>query len=239
MFLITRPQDKAEATKQMFNRAGLDAFVCPAQKIVMLNPKLDRQKHYTAAIVTSTYAASWFVQQNLNVDNIIAIGKATQKGILSHHAYREKRVLLPDESNSESVLNIPSLLSVEGQNILLVKGVDGRDLLETQLTQRNANVDIMETYRRQSNISDLLIRRVEELPIKCIIVTSTEIAGLIITHLGHEWLSTKSWIAASERIANFIKAHNYSRISVSQGASDTAVLKAATQLDEKNGNTSG
>ena len=239
MFLITRPQDKAKQTKHVFDRAGLPAFVCPAQKIVPLSPSVDRQKHYTFAIVTSTYAANWLVLQELYIDRIIAIGLATQRSILSHHAYRQTAVLLPQESNSEGVLKMPTMSSVEGQNILLVKGVDGRDLLESQLTRRKANVDIIETYRRQSNISDLLIRRVEELPIKCIIVTSTEIAALIISHLPRKWLLNKSWIAASERIANFLTAHNYSRITVSQGASDTAVLKAATQLDEKNGNTSG
>ncbi|MEM0910026.1 MAG: uroporphyrinogen-III synthase [Pseudomonadota bacterium] len=238
MFLITRPSDKANQTKSMFDSIGLEAFVCPAQKIVPLRPHFNNQTNYQIAIVTSTYAAHWFVTQDLNVDHIIAIGNATKQTIREHLQYHHCNILVPDKKNSEGVLDMTLLSSIENQNVLLVKGVDGRDLLEKTIKQRRANLSVLETYRRQSNISELLIRQVEELPIKCIIVTSTEIAALIIQHFPDKWLAGKTWIVASERIAAFLRERNHSQISVSQGASDTALIEAATQLDEKNGNTS-
>ncbi|GEM_PF-3921614 len=231
MFLITRPLEKANQTKELFEKAGVDSFVCPAQRIIRLNPTIEKRE-FSYAIVTSTYAAEWLVKQELKINHIIAIGNATRIHVKRHRKYQNYDVLMPDKSNSEGVLDMPLLSNITGQSILLLKGVDGRNLLENELIQRKADLSILETYRRQSNITDLLIRQVEELPIKCIIVTSTEIASLIMNHLPDEWLANKSWIAASERIANFLSANNYSRISVSHGASDAALLEAATQLDE-------
>jgi len=50
--------------------------------------------------------------------------------------------------NSEALLNLTALQSVDGEKIAIVRGIGGRTLLGDTLTQRGAKVDSIAVYRR-------------------------------------------------------------------------------------------
>ena len=77
---------------------------------------------------------------------IAAIGPATAAEL--EQANRTADLVPEQGSDSESLLRHPALQDVAGQNVLIVRGQDGRDFLANQLRERGARVDYLAAYTR-------------------------------------------------------------------------------------------
>ena len=82
-----------------------------------------------------------------------AVGKATATTV------REKigvNCLSPEKIySSESLLNMDELQNVEGDKIIILKGKDGRSLINATLTERGAELESIDVYERKSKNLEL------------------------------------------------------------------------------------
>ena len=90
---------------------------------------------------------------------IFAIGRATAAALA---VAGFEHVVSPQQSiDSEGLLAMPQLRSVEGRHIILVKGrseFGGRAVLEQTLAARGASVKVLECYQRAPMVPDLAAR---------------------------------------------------------------------------------
>ncbi|MGQ8364263.1 uroporphyrinogen-III synthase [Glaciecola sp. 1036] len=233
MFLITRPKEKAKTSADAFIAAGLVCTCCPAMDIEFVSGVKLSQNFFDIGIITSTYAADWLNQHtDVRFGTIICIGEATLE-TLNEEVKSRTDILLPKQHNSESVLDLSIFKDVESKSVLILKGEKGRDLLARSLSDKQAKVSVAEVYKRVPFIDQNTVRQVEEKPIRCIIVTSNDIAEQILDNFTFSWLTQRHWIAASKRIADYLKTQNIVNVSVSKGASDDVMISAAKTWQER------
>lgn len=136
-------------------------------------------------------------------------------------------ILTPLERfDSEALLALPALQQMQGQRVLIVRGVGGREVLADTLKQRGAEVVFGECYRRvnpQSN-AHVLAQAYEEGKLQGIIVTSSEaLRFLLDLAQGAAWLQATPLFVNHARIAEQAKAAGLT-VYTSGVSGDTAML---------------
>lgn len=238
MFLIARPQGKAQQTTAAFEQASLKAQALPLLKIEItrssaLYSQLASVKP-SCIIITSTYAANWLLDAvaintiDMSCVTIICVGKATAQAVATLGIL--PKVLIAEPENSEGLLEMPFLKTPNNINIALIKGEAGRDLISRTLRQRGANIIELNVYKRVANIPAIRALTFEPSQIRCIITTSIEITQLILANMNREWLTSCIWIVASQRIKEYVANNGIQHIVVSHGASNEALVASAKQL---------
>jgi len=142
---------------------------------------------------------------------LAAIGPATARA-LNQAGYRVA-VQPMAGFDSESLLRHPQFNSAAGQRILLIKGSHGRDLLQSELTRRGAQVTVADVYRRERanpSAADLaaLERHFAARAIQVITATSAEIAGSLLelaTPALRSDFDRVHWVVPGARIATSLR----------------------------------
>jgi uroporphyrinogen-III synthase len=141
--------------------------------------------------------------------NLAAIGPATQRA-LNQAGYRV--AILPAAGfDSEGLLAHPRLQNLRGQRVLIVRGAQGRDLLERVLEERGAAVTACVVYeRRGAAFSGTRLDEVGQLieadALHVITATSLDIAASLLA-LGAqrpgllEGFAHLHWLVPGERVA--------------------------------------
>lgn len=128
-----------------------------------------------------------------------AIGENTAKltGALTHQA-----VHFPEVFNAENLLMLPNLQHVDKQNILIIKGVGGRTIIEETLSARGAIVYTMDCYERHAKDIDLTheMQTWQNHDVKFLLVTSEESLNAFELQVDKEWLYSLTLIVTSERL---------------------------------------
>lgn len=119
-------------------------------------------------------------------------------------------VLTPSERfDSEALLALPALQQMQGQRVLIVRGVGGREVLADTLKLRGAEVVFGECYRRVNPQSDanVLAQAYDQGKLQGIIVTSSEaLRFLLDLAQGAAWLQATPLFVNHARIAEQAKA---------------------------------
>ena len=181
--LVTRPEQLANSLMQCITDVGGIAIHYPVIKIsdVEDSQTLDAITNNLTQFDIAIFISPTAVQQTLKhtqtlPDNLMlaVIGSSTES-MLNNHGYQAQ--IVPDEFNTESLLQHSSLQenNITSKNVVIFRGVGGRDLLGNTLTQRGANVTYAETYRREKNQLDPLNHEQLE---KIDVVTVTSNQGL-------------------------------------------------------------
>ena len=132
--------------------------------------------------------------------------------------------------DSESLLLHPILAHPAGRRILLIKGMHGRNLLETQLAERGAQVVVADVYKRERaspNAATLEALEVEFAAGKIQVVTATSVeiaAGLleIATPALRRGFDRVHWLVPGDRVAAALRERGVSG----------PILKASTAEDQ-------
>jgi len=246
MFLILRPDGKAQQTALAFSKAGLSANAC---SVIDINQDLKQEQaltsainsiEYDAIIVTSTYAATTLLtvysqadatrQTHIASIPIFCIGSSC-KDVLSCVF---KHTVVPGTQNSEGMLLLPSLAAqhLDGKRIAIIKGKNGRDLLNATLRQRGAATTEFDVYTRNVMQTPNFSKVFVEKEIKCIIATSSEVIDAGLDLLEAKWLLSKPWIVVSDRIKQYLHQLGAKHIVVAKGASHQALIKSAMEFKE-------
>ena len=156
--LICRPRDQAEPLSRALKEAGAETRILPTLEIHPL-PLSAAQRSlvqnldlYQVVIAVSANAARLFVEaadewwpQWPTGITWLAVGQQTGAVLQAAGLPCE----YPDQGmSSEDLLDLPVLASIEGQRILLCKGIGGREALSQSLQQRHARLDELELYER-------------------------------------------------------------------------------------------
>lgn len=265
--LVTRPEHQSASFVQLLNQAGHIALPVPLSEIVPLQEAAQQQAirqqlmeldNFSKVIVVSANAAQlgaeaidMFWPQWPQGIEWFAVGNKTSQVLESWG----QRVTVPKIMSSEGLMQLPELFSPVGEKVLLLCGQGGRELLETTLTERGAQVTRCELYFRQPPVSaelNLQTMFTEQGLPDVITVTSGEIlsvlsqccANIFSKEQNHHLLSesqaqyAQAWlsiplIVPSERVAAKAAELGWKRMIVASSAMDQDFLIALNSLETK------
>lgn len=171
---------------------------------------------------------------------LAAVGRATATAL---EAAGRAPALVPTERfDSETLLALPDLADIAGWQTLIVRGEGGRALLGQVLSQRGAEVQYAEVYRRvcpQTDPRPLIGRWSAE--VHLLTATSDEILLNLHQILGPAGIPlalATPLVVLSERTAETARGLGYRRVRVADRAEDGAILEALCALiqAERQGN---
>lgn len=237
-FLLLRPRNKYLASTAKMNAAGIPTIglalmdiVANQQVLQNLGTTLPLKAHNALAIFISTNAANLALQQIKKWPQdlrILAVGQSTAE-ILTEAGVDAK---FPTPANTEGLLAMDDLANVKGKTIYLFKGQGGREELALQLEARGAAVIPIELYKRKKLLPPEASEAWQKEHIQCIIATSGELVEAAFVQLDNDWLRSRPWIVASQRIADIVFKQGVSQQYVSENASDKAIIESARKFLE-------
>lgn len=138
-----------------------------------------------------------------------AIGSGTANALAQHAV---QNIQSPDVADSEHVLALPALQSIQQESILLISGEKGRPLLESSLRQRAAMVHHVSVYKRTVPKKNLPFTHAlwQDNAVDIILMLSHEAIDnlfILFEEGARTWLQSKPWIVISPRLVEI--AHSY------------------------------
>jgi uroporphyrinogen-III synthase len=238
MFLVTRPQPKAQSTCDALQASGFEAMALPAIKIKLLQTQVaaKAEQSFDVVIVTSSFTHA-FLQENIVKlcaphTVFLCVGESSAEVVNQCLATIDANnpISVAQPQNSEGIIASAVLKHIANKKVALLKGLDGRDLIAQYLEKNKAITNTYEVYERVSAFQQSQINEVESLPIKCIIVTSVEIAQHLIEHFSFEWLEQRIFMVASQRIYDYLISQGLKAPILSGSASSSCIVTCAKQL---------
>jgi uroporphyrinogen-III synthase len=223
--LNTRPLAQGASLSADIHAAGGIAIHFPALSIepttndwVKKVPELSLVDY---AIFISSNAVHYFFKKinaarwPTSIHNI-AIGKGTASALMK---WQINVAQLPVVADSEHLLKLPSLQTINDKTILLIKGEQGKQDIANGLTERKANLIELAVYKR--GMPQVTTAEVESLwqddAVDIILFTSQEALENIVTLVGKHstWLCKKPCVVISERIAKKALAMGMQKVIIS------------------------
>ncbi|MDQ9092236.1 uroporphyrinogen-III C-methyltransferase [Pseudoalteromonas haloplanktis] len=237
--LITRPHGKGTDLAQQLSQKGYQATLFPVLKIdyftpnnTQLTPLLNADK--VIFISQDAVNALLALKPDINTKaQFYAVGEQTAEAIWQAFGVR---AAVPKQHDSEGLLALKSLQQIDGQNIVLVKGKDGRATIAKTLKQRGAFLNNLVVYQRsptEGNSADWLDHW-QSIDVKGIVITSNAAVDAIFRQLSVqqlEWLRHCQFYVASARISEHLAAQQIdsANIHIAAGASDSAMFTCISE----------
>lgn len=233
--LITRPKPQAEKLAEELVKLGALPTVFPALQInPILNAELDELnfKDIDKILFISPNA----VIHSVGLDpkkwqtiptscHIISMGSGTTETLQDYKIRVD--IELPQGGTSETLLTHSELLNVKQQNIVIIAGAGGRDVLENTLQQRGAKVEKIVVYQR-SKPKKLMPQWHERFDI--LLATSGEsLENLkdMLLESNQQALMKLPLLLISDRLERIARKLGFTgEIHLSKGASDNAIKKS-------------
>ncbi|UPT14890.1 uroporphyrinogen-III synthase [Buchnera aphidicola] len=135
-----------------------------------------------------------------------------------------------DEENSEALLNLLYKKNIKKAKIILLKGENGRTLVEKNLSKNNFNISVIECYKKSFKIiSSLSIKQWRAYKINTLIITSGDVLkklNEVIDVLNkNEWLFRCKIFVVGYRLAEIAKKIGWKDIIVCNYANNENLLK--------------
>ncbi len=213
--VITRPAAQCERLARLVEAAGGIPIVFP---LIEIRPVADAAAAREQLAQIADYDLVVFISANAveyglalvpggasrpPALRIAAVGSGTARALRSHGI---ANVLLPAERfDSEGLLALPELKTVDGRRVLIVRGVGGRELLGETLTARGARVAYAECYERMppSAGGDMLLDAWRGRRLHAITITSSEALrnlNALLSAEGRDYLHATPLFVTHERM---------------------------------------
>lgn len=248
---ITRPVEQAKKLSALIAAAGGRAILYPLIEITALT---DYSQFETVTQAIDEYDWAIFISSNAVQNGMprlvrtgvpahlkfAAIGPVTASELQS---FGVSQVLTPlshiqngDESkvrfDSEALLALPEMQQVNGQKVMVFRGIGGRDVLAETLQTRGAIVTFAECYQRinpQTNC-DVLANLYSEKKLHGIVITSSEAMRHLLDLAGDsEWLKNITLFVNHARIAE-LPLQMGLKVCVADAPGDEAMLNNIMHL---------
>lgn len=133
--------------------------------------------------------------------------------------------------NSEALVALPLLQALQGDKVLIVRGVGGREWLLQALERRGAAVDYLEAYRRNKSgtLPENISRQIAEGAIDIVFAASGDTVERIIELVGVERqrnLQAITIVVPGQRVGRIARAAGFKRVIEAANAGDEAMLGA-------------
>lgn len=227
--LNTRPVKQNQKLEQAIQQAGGISVNLPALAIkATATTWLDNMPTLALidqAIFTSPNAVDFYFSalqaKNMiwpSTIQVIAVGHATKNALVELNVTVQ---YLPEIADSEHVIELKTLQSIKGQNILLVRGVGGRTIISDMLKMRKANLISLEVYERGlPDIPSEYVNSVWQDDAVDIILFTSQLAieNLIamFSEAGRQWICNKPCVVISSRLATVAASLGIKTIIVSR-----------------------
>lgn len=239
--VITRPAEQAKKLSSLVTAEGGKPILFPLIDIVPLvnyetfDHTIASLKSYDWAIFISSNAVQngmprvlqRFPQLPENL-KLAAIGPVTANE-LTHMTGQQ--VLIPEgRFDSESLLSLPEMQSIQGQKVMIFRGMGGREVLADTLSARGADVTFAECYRRinPQSTAQPLEQLWQNGECQAVVVTSSEAMRhlLQMTNNGTAaWLQNIAICVNHARIAEeALAASNKLNVHIADAPGDPAML---------------
>jgi uroporphyrinogen-III synthase len=236
--LVTRPSGQAGALKQAILECGGKVERLPLLAIKPVLAEADRRylresAQFDDLIFISPNAVRHAVEAiAIDKQRVIAIGEATA-ALLEAQAIRVD--LVPQFSNSEKLLDDERLGDMLKRRVLIIRGVDGRELLADRLRERGAEVTYAEVYRRcmPEPPSAELIQHWDQ-RVDAMIITSEQMLNNLIalTNNNSKILNT-ALVVISERLKESAQQLGFTNTLVAANPYPADLLQALCSLTEQ------
>jgi uroporphyrinogen-III synthase len=243
--LVTRSGKSGEQLTDLLKSEGYQSCFTPTLKIIKESLLLPAED-YQQAIFVSQNAVKYSVERSQLVKDLlptqlIAVGEGTAAR-LEQNGFDD--VIIPESSNTEGLLELSSLQSIKGQQILLIKGRGGRELLEKTLSDRGAICYPLEVYSRVTEVIDetlwheFLTTAIENEAaskkkrlLNIITLASVEALEALKAYLMDEKVAKLiTLVVASERIAKKAAQYRVKDIHVAASATNDAAIVTINNL---------
>ncbi|PSW13073.1 uroporphyrinogen-III synthase [Photobacterium sanctipauli] len=244
--LITRPAPDCHQLAEQLDAAGISAIaqplleIQPGQQLNQLISSLQQLKAGDFLIAVSVHAINLAHNYLLSVGaswpknvHYIAVGHKTAAMMKTCTA---QPVITPVERyDSEGVLALPELASVDAKRILILRGNGGRELMYQALAQRGAYVSYCETYQRSWLPLDgrALCQQWQREHVSKLVITS----GEQLNHLAQlvpddakAWFYQCHLFVPSQRIADQAKQLGFNTISTVGSAANGPLLTTLSKI---------
>jgi len=232
--LLTRPCHKNHSLAQLLAQHGFATKSCPLIEVMPLADNLLVDKLHRCDIVIAV-SANAVLSASEQIDcwparEYIAVGQATNE------AFSENQLsaIVPHEATTEGMLELPLLMQPKEKNILILRGVGGRETLAQQLSDRGAAVVYSELYQREHVVqAKNVVQQWQQQGITTIVVTSAEILHIFVELVNNgyqSWLTDITIIVPSTRVATIANELGAANVEVAQGADNQAILDKLINL---------
>lgn len=237
LVLVTRPERQAVRLNHLLRQRGWQPVSLPVIEIQplivpgVLENLTRRRWHWLIFIsANAVECALNLAGGDLNCFGrvkVAAIGKSTRKALSQAGIGVD---LTPSERfDSEALLALPEMQSVQGQAILIVRGLGGREILAETLGQRGAELAYWEVYQRvqPAEVNPEVLAQIERNEIDVLTATSVESLENLLVMIP---LSLRSHVyrlplvVFSERIRQFAEQTGFVHVGVTDEASDEGLV---------------
>ena len=224
--VITRPQGQDKKLRTILATYNPEAiYHLPMLAIKPLDSQaivFDPTIHYHHIIFVSLNAIQY--SQQIIPPSILKNAQCYTLGPSSFQALKKIGIhshYQPKNSTSETLLSLFNCIAVNNQNILIVRGMGGRNIMGQNLKKKGAKVHYLELYQRE--------------PINYIMTDIPKKINYVLLTSGESFINwhkqTKAQhictpiIVPSQRIASLAKKYNYPFIAIAQHANDVAMVQ--------------
>ncbi|OGT29972.1 MAG: hypothetical protein A3E87_09555 [Gammaproteobacteria bacterium RIFCSPHIGHO2_12_FULL_35_23] len=205
--LVTRPDESGQTLCELLQATGFIPVYFPTLAIHPLDIDKTTTKNILAKahliIFTSPNAVKYGAALVSKGAQVVAIGPGTAKALAAY----QLAVDFPEEFNSEGLLKHLSLTNLIQKNVVIIKGVGGRELLAEGLKALEATVQTIEVYRR--DVPDQIMSDEILTQVSIIVVTSCEALINLLKMTPNRLrskLKTKQLLVSSMRIKQQVEA---------------------------------
>jgi len=241
--VVTRPREQAAGLAALIREAGGEVLLFPAMEIRALADTrklaalLERLEEFDLAIFVSRNA----VVKGLELVRALRPGKSWPVRLavatVGSGSRRELErqgfsgVIAPGgEADSEALLALPGLRTLDGKAVLIFRGEGGRELLAEGLAARGARVEYAECYRRVRPDADAapLAAALERGEVDAVTVSSAEGLANLLKYFdaaGRQRLQAVALFVPHRRVAEAAAALGM-RAALVGGPGDAEALAA-------------
>lgn len=240
--LITRPSPDGEKLVNKLLSIGKFAYhlpliyFSPGSTLSLLKKKLSFLSQGDLLFIVSQHAVQYAHLQLLNTQThwpttitYYTIGYKTSLKMYTLSGIKSKYP--KNQETSENLLQFPELINnISGRRALILKGNNGRNLLQNTLRKRGVSVFCCECYTRKLHKYNSIeqYNRMIMLNITVIVVTSSEILNqlyyLIPQDYRTTWLIRCRLIVVSPRLASLAQKLGWKDIIITNSANNNVIL---------------
>ncbi|MGB3289294.1 MAG: uroporphyrinogen-III synthase [Burkholderiaceae bacterium] len=165
--VLTRPHGKNEALAARLSRAGLNALLLPALRILPLHGPVPPPEHYDLIVFVSSNAARFYMDELAAQRQPLpwpaatwaaAVGAPSARFLQDYGGIPAGRIVQPDArrgtQDSEGLWAVLQPLLPGLRRVLIVRGQSGREWLGERFLQAGIEVERLALYERRAAVWD-------------------------------------------------------------------------------------